>query len=204
MTALTETRGRGRPRDQVAHDDILEAALTLLDEQCYSELTIEKIAARAGCGKPTIYRRWKTKADIVLEAYAARAAQTLPPVMPSGDALHDLKVMLARVFNVAKDPLNLRAVRCFVSEAQFDDAFRKRFYELFLSKRRDVFRAILQTGIESGQLRADLELDVAVDMVQGLLLFRLMFEHEPLDGVAAGAIVALLRRGAVAGEAAPA
>lgn len=204
MTALTETRGRGRPRDQVAHDDILEAALTLLDEQCYSELTIEKIAARAGCGKPTIYRRWKTKADIVLEAYAARAAQTLPPIMPSGDALHDLKVLLARVFNVAKDPLNLRAVRCFVSESQFDEAFRKRFYELFLSKRRDVFRAILQTGIESGQLRADLELDVAVDMIHGLLLYRLMFEHEPLDGVAAGAVTALLRRGAVASEAMPA
>lgn len=191
-------RGRGRPRDQVAHDDILEAALTLLDEQCYSELTIEKIAARAGCGKPTIYRRWKSKADIVLEAYAARAAQTVPPVMPSGDALHDLKVMLARLFTVAKDPLNLRAARCFMAEAQFDDEFRRRFYELFISKRRDALRDILRYGVEDGQLRKDIDLEVAVDMVQGAFLCRLLFEHASLDGTTAGAITSLLRSGCTA------
>ena len=81
----------GRPREAATEQAIVDAALSLLDESCYSEITIEKIASRAGVGKPTIYRRWKTKADIVLDAYAQRADSRTPPYVPTEDVFDDLR-----------------------------------------------------------------------------------------------------------------
>ena len=191
---------RGRPRDQVCHDDILEAALSLLDEQCYSEITIERIAARAKCGKPTIYRRWKTKADLVLEAYAERATRTVPPIAPSDDVLHDLKIMLVQLFEVARQPMNERAVRSFVAEAQFDVPFREKFYAMFLEKRRGVVRELLQHGVAIGQIRSDLDAEATIDMIYGAFIFRLLFGHGDLNGRLAGQIVGVLRSGIVKAE----
>ncbi len=62
-------QGRGRPRCEEAHKKILKAAYELLDEVGFMDLTIEGVAARAEVGKPTIYRRWKTKAQLAMDAF---------------------------------------------------------------------------------------------------------------------------------------
>jgi AcrR family transcriptional regulator len=189
------TRAPGRPREAATEDAIVDAALSLLDEQCYSEITIEKIASRAGVGKPTIYRRWRTKADIVLHAYAVRAANRTPPYVPSEDVFHDLQVFLERLFAVTTHPVNNRAVRCFIAESQYDEDFRKKFYDTFLAKRREAIAAILRHGQVMGQIRVDIDLVVACDLIYGAFSARLIHNAYPLDAAFAAAIVAHLRGG---------
>jgi AcrR family transcriptional regulator len=189
----TAARSPGRPREAATEDAIIDAALSLLDEQCYSEITIEKIASRAGVGKPTIYRRWKTKADVVLHAYAMRVANRGNPVPPSDDALSDLQMFLERLFAVTNHPVNMRAVRCFIAESQYDEEFRAKFFEQFLAKRRAALKAILVHGQTLGQIRTDLDLEVACDLLYGAFSARLINGILPLDKAFAAAIVTLMK-----------
>ena len=191
----SEARAPGRPREAATEDAIIDAALSLLDETCYSEITIEKIATRAGVGKPTIYRRWKTKADIVLNAYAQRAANRTPPYVPSEDVFADLQLSLERLFAVTTHPVNNRAVRCFIAESQYDEAFRKTFFDLFLKKRREAIAVILRHGQTMGQVSKDLDLDVACDLIYGAFSARLIHSALPLDAAFAAGIVDQLRYG---------
>jgi AcrR family transcriptional regulator len=188
-------RTAGRPREAATEDAIVDAALSLLDEQCYSEITIEKIASRAGVGKPTIYRRWRTKADIVLHAYAVRAANRTPPYVPTEDVFQDLQGSLERLFAVTTHPVNNRAVRCFIAESQYDEEFRKKFYDNFLAKRREAIAVILRHGQAMGQIRPDLDLVVACDLIYGAFSARLIHSAYPLDTAFAAAIVDHLRGG---------
>lgn len=187
------TRSPGRPRDQVAHDAILDAALSLLDELCYSEITIEKIAARAGVGKPTIYRRWKTKAEVLLEAYAQRVARTRPTYFPTEDAFADLVEYLVRVFATTMHPAANRMFRCFIAEAQHDEGFRPRFYELFLAGRRKSMFEVFEHGKATGQIRKDLDNDLFGDLIYGAFSARLMTGHAPIDRTFAEQLVGALR-----------
>lgn len=191
----SSARAPGRPREAATEDAIVDATLGLLDEQCYSEITIEKIATRAGVGKPTIYRRWKTKADLVLHAYAVRAANRAPPYVPSEDVFHDLQASLERQFAVITHPVNNRALRCFIAESQYDDEFRQKFYETFLVKRREVIASVLKHGQAIGQIRPDLDLVVATDLIYGAFSARLIHGAYPLDAAFAAAVVDQLRHG---------
>jgi AcrR family transcriptional regulator len=193
--AEPSARAPGRPREAATEDAIVDAALSLLDEQCYSEITIEKIASRAGVGKPTIYRRWRTKADIVLHAYAVRAANRTPPYVPSEDVFHDLQTSLERLFAVNSHPVNNRAIRCFIAESQYDEDFRKKFYDSFLSKRREAIAAILRHGQAMGQIRPDLDLNVTCDLIYGAFSARLIHSAFPMDAAFAASLVDQLRGG---------
>ena len=193
--ASPQARAPGRPREAATEDAIIDAALSLLDETCYSEITIEKIASRAGVGKPTIYRRWKTKADVVLSAYAQRAANRTPAYMPTEDVFDDLQQSLERLFVVTTHPVNNRAVRCFIAESQYDEDFRRKFFDLFLSKRRDAIAAILRHGQSMGQIRHNMDLDVACDLIYGAFCARLIHSALPLDAAFAAGIVDQLRHG---------
>lgn len=183
----------GRPRDQVAHDAILDAGLSLLDECCYSEITVEKIAARAGVGKPTIYRRWKTKAEVLLEAYAQRIARSKPPYMPTEDSFADLVDHLVRMFTTTMHPAANRMLRCFIAEAQHDEAFRPRFFELFLAGRRRSMFEVFEHGKAMGQMRSDLDNELFADIIHGAFSSRMMTGHAPVDRAFAEQLVAALK-----------
>lgn len=189
-------RAPGRPRDSATDDAILNAALAVLEEEeCYSYVTIEKIAARAGVGKPTIYRRWKTKADIVLDAFAARAANRNPVFTPTEDAFQDLQGFLERLFIVTAHPTTNRAIRGFIAESQYDEEFRRKHYDRFLAQRRSAMMAILRHGQTLGQVRADLDMEVACDLIYGAFAARLMHSALPLDAAFAASLVDTLRLG---------
>jgi AcrR family transcriptional regulator len=188
-------RAPGRPREAATDEAILKAALTLLDEDCYSYITIAKIAERAGVGKPTIYRRWKTKADIVLEAYAKRTAESGAPYEPSGDAFADLQAFLMRLFAVVEDPATVRALRSFIAESQYDEEFRSKYYEKVLRDRRAAIADIIRHGQTTGQIRRDLDLEVVADLVYGAFAARMIHGAFPTDAAFAAEIVRQLRLG---------
>src|SRR3954451_23694395 len=97
-TSIKETedlvhRGRGRPRDEVAKSRILEAALKLLEEQSFADITTDAIAERAGASKATIYRWWPNKAAVLIEALREAVAQELP-FPDTCDLREDIRVQL--------------------------------------------------------------------------------------------------------------
>jgi AcrR family transcriptional regulator len=188
-------RAPGRPREASTDQSILEAALSLLEEDCYSYITFEKIAARAGVGKPTIYRRWKTKADLVLDAYAQSVAARAPAYLPSGDAFADLQAFLERLFVVAAHPTTERILRCFILESQFDEEFRAKYYDKVLRGRREAIAAILRHGQALGQVRRDVDFEVAADLIYGAFAARMIHGAFPMDAAFAAEIVRQLRLG---------
>lgn len=169
----------GRPRSEQAHDAILDAARDLLNERGGSAPTIEAIARRAGVGKPTIYRRWPSVADIVLEATLRQAESDIPA--PAESSVRDaLREFLRRSMITAAGPDGAH-LRFLLAHAQSDDAFRRRFRDGFTAKRREALKSILTRTDERGETRSRIDPDTAADIVFGVMWYRLLVGHAPLD-----------------------
>ncbi|MFL6077909.1 MAG: TetR/AcrR family transcriptional regulator [Mycobacteriales bacterium] len=187
------TRTGGRIRSQDAHDAVLAAAAELVEEQGFGTLTIEGIAARANVAKSTIYRWWKTRAALVLDAYG-RAVASRMPEPDTGDTATDLTVFVHELYRVVDHPFRVNALRGLMAEAQLDPAFADQFRQ-WIQSRRAVVAGILNRGIERGELAPDLDLDHAVDLVFGPFWYRLLVGHAPLDPAQTDAHVRRLLNG---------
>jgi len=165
-------RGRGRPRSEEAHRAILAATLTLLDEAGYRALTIEAVAGRAGVGKTTIYRRWPSKLELVIDAIH----QLRPPGPPedTGSVQGDFACFQRQqVARVANTPLPRVAPR-LISEAVGDPELHDAIMRDLVNPVRDAIREVLRRGVERGELRADLDLEIATDVVHGTVVYRIL------------------------------
>jgi AcrR family transcriptional regulator len=188
------TRTRGRPRSDATNEAIVHATLELLESENYQDVSIDKIAAQAKVGKQTIYRRWNSKASLLLEVMTERIFNRMVGVVPSGDALSDIEDLLKRYFVQLRHPLADKGFRAMVAEAQFDADFREKFYSGFVNDRRYQVRELLQAGVEVGQVRSDLSLDLAVDILFGGIWFRLLSgAGAPLDDAFAKELVGILK-----------
>ncbi|MFB8008718.1 TetR/AcrR family transcriptional regulator [Nocardia sp. NPDC056000] len=174
----TERRG-GRTRSPEAHDAVLTAAAELLEEYGYRDLTIEKIAARSGVAKSTIYRWWRSRPELVMEAYARAVAQRMPEPDTGGVAA-DLTEFVARLYGVTAHPVRVRSLRGMMADAQLDADFRAAF-QGWIASRRAVVAELLRRGIACGELDPGLDVEYATDLVFGPFWYRLLTEHAPLD-----------------------
>jgi AcrR family transcriptional regulator len=166
----------------VARRAILDAALAELEERGYAALTIEGIAARAAVGKQTIYRWWPSRADVVLDALLEFARERVR-TPDTGSLAEDLRAFLAATFRS-------RGVRPILvglmAQAQFDPVFAKQFRERFLFARRAELRSIFDHARQRGEIAADVDVELLLDVVFGVLWYRMLVEHAPLrssDGV---------------------
>ncbi|TDO33864.1 TetR family transcriptional regulator [Kribbella sp. VKM Ac-2527] len=176
----------GRKRSEESRQAILRAAFEIVAEQGYSVLTVERIAARSGVGKQTIYRWWPGKADVLLEALALKAELHIP-APDLGDLASDLRAFLAATFKLARNRQIVAVLRSLMAEAQIDEGFGQRFRESFLHSRREALREVLD---RSGGHRASTE--VMVDVVFGILWYRLLADHRPLDDDLVDELVTML------------
>lgn len=168
-------------RDPQVHQAILDATVALLEELGYKKLSIEAIAARAGVGKQTIYRWWRGKADLVIEAFA-RAAEIKTPEPDSGVVAHDLLTVLLFIFKETSDYTNgsVLAAKGMMAEAQLDREFLATFMELIHSWHGSL-RTVLERAKTRGDLRATSDIDALIDMLMGAIWYRILLEHAPLD-----------------------
>src|SRR5262249_2760312 len=143
MTAAQTTRDqvrRGRPRSEEADRAIIGAALDMFAESGAEGLCIEKVAARAGVGKATIYRRWPGKEDLLLDALAALRA---PLPNPKGESVRDdLAALLDAMRAEAIDPRQVRQFALLLGEGARYPRLIERYVEAVVEPRRDVFRAV--------------------------------------------------------------
>ena len=180
-------RAPGRPRSEQAKAAILHAAIDELRAHGYATMTIAGIAARAGVGKQTIYRWWTSKADVVLDAML-ELATTRIEVPDSGSLEEDLRAFLRATFRQRSQRPVLIGL---MAEALLDPAFHAAFRERFLFSRRDVLRTILQRGADRGEIR-DADFELMIDVVFGVLWYRLMLDHLPLDQALVDDLVPLI------------
>jgi len=173
------SRPPGRPRSESSRRAILDAAFSLLEEQPYSELTADAIAKRAGASKQTLYRWWRSKAEIVLEALCERAEQHEQIPQPTGFSAQ-LENLLSRAFDSLRTSLG-GVLQGLIAEAQLDPAFRKRLRDDFILKRRAFLVELLESGKATGDVEADADVNALADLMYGALWYRLLLGHAPLD-----------------------
>jgi AcrR family transcriptional regulator len=191
----TERRQAGRPRSERADKAIVEATLDLLAEESgVAGVSIEAVAARAGVGKTTIYRRWPSKEALIVHALGA-VKEPLPE--PSGrSARADLLEIARRLASSGHS----RYSRCFwnvTGSAEKYPELYARYRQDVLEPRRDIIRRAIRRGIEAGELRDDLDVEVVLSLLLGALTARRPKERVPADH--AETVIDTLLRGIAAG-----
>ena len=186
-------RRPGRPRSEEADWAIIDAALDLFAESGAGGLCIEAVAARAGVGKSTIYRRWPGKEDLLVDALAALKA---PLPEPSGESVRaDLVALLRVMCQDFADPRLVRASALLHGEGIKYPRLMERFTESVVEPRRAVFRNVLRRGIETGELRGDLDIEAALFMMTGAIQAMARCGVEPIPVTYADRIVDALLQG---------
>jgi AcrR family transcriptional regulator len=160
-------------RSEASRRAILDSTLQLCAEIGYRRLTIEAIAARAGVSKKTIYRWWPSKGAVVLEALDG-AATKVAEHHDTGDLAADLHAQLTAVIGLLTPPNTSPAVG-LIAEALHDDELAHDLRERLIRPRIDEFKARMRRAQQVGQLAADADLDVALDLVYGPIYHRLVY-----------------------------
>jgi AcrR family transcriptional regulator len=177
-------RGRGRPRSAEAEQAILNATLRMLGTQGVAGTTIEGVAADAGVGKTTIYRRWPTKTDLILAA--------ISDIVPPGDP-PDTGTMAGDMAALAETQRRRLAgaglsgiVPRVLAESMSDPELHRDFVDRVVNPFRDLLRLFIERGIERGELRPDLEVEPLVDLLHSIPIYKiLMSRGDPgaLEGI---------------------
>lgn len=186
-------RPLGRPREARADRAILGAALELMAEQGIARLRVDDVAARARVGKATIYRRFATKDDLITAAVSRLVREIAVP--DTGSTRNDLQLLMSEAVELYTGPLAPRLMPDLVSEMGRNPELAAAVRGGFLTARRDALRAVLARGVERGDLRSDVDDELALDVLGGPLFYRLLVTGGPIDQHLAESVVELIMRG---------
>jgi AcrR family transcriptional regulator len=195
---VTEPGGRGRPRSEEADRAILAAATELLAERGLGGMSMEEVAARAGVGKATVYRRWPSRGALALDAFLTEF-QEQQPVPDTGSFRGDLLAALRGwMRSVTRTPAG-RMLAGLIAEAQRDPALAAAWRDRVIEPLRARNTILLDRAISRGEIPADVDKDVVLDLLFGSAYHRLLNGHRPLTDRFAQQVVDLI----VAGVPAP-
>ena len=155
---------------------------------------MEAVARAAGVSKSTIYRHWPSREVLVLEAFTHKTVDAAP-VPHSGDVAADLRAYLAHLAYCLDFGGAATTIAGLILDAGEDAEFASLFRDVLLRERRDGFRTLLTRGQRRGEVRRDLDVEVAVDAVYGAVHHRLLVSGQPIDGSFVTALVDVTLRG---------
>ena len=160
----------GRPRSVQVDDAILAAARSLLETGGYETVTMEAVAARAGVGKTTVYRRYGNRAELVADAVIGVLAAVVPPI-DRGSLRADLEFVLAGLTGPASRVMADGMLR-LATESLGDDRTRAILNDRLLAHRHAVVAGIVHRAQARGELSRPVDPDTIIDLIGGALLFR--------------------------------
>jgi AcrR family transcriptional regulator len=171
----------GRPRSDAAaaHDAIMDAVFSLLQETSVRELTMEAVAKRAGVGKPTLYKWWPSKAGLVLAMFHERLSRE-PEPMETATVEEALRWRVRRLIGLFHDLFG-KVMAELIAEGQSDPKVLQELYEQHVAIRRAQSAADIEKGKASGELSADTDVELLVDQIFGTIYYRMLLRIEPLD-----------------------
>jgi len=183
----------GRPRSERSRTAVLRAASDLMHEVGLRAMTTEEIAGRSGASKATIYKWWPNKYAVAVEAFLSEMlVESADP--DTGSAAEDFRIVLRGLSHFYASASG-RVFAQLIGQAQFDPVVAAELRDRLIHSRRDVSRAIWDRGVARGELRGKVDREVAIDILFGPALYRLMTGYATLDEAAADAVVDGAMRG---------
>jgi AcrR family transcriptional regulator len=186
-----------RPRSIRAHDAALAAARDLLREGGLPAATVDAIAERSGVSKATLYKHWPSRTALAAEAFGLQMADSIP-LPDTGSAAGDLSEQVRNVSKFYASP-NGTVFAQLLAACVTDPDGAEYFRDFFLAGRRQAIAQLWKRALERGEVRPDIDVETATDLLFGPLIFRVMTGHAPLtkkhaDAMADAALRGLLRR----------
>jgi AcrR family transcriptional regulator len=179
-------RRPGRPRDARADAAIRQAAIEVLADKGPGGFTVDEVAARAGCGKATIYRRWPSRANLLLDT--AHSMGLEPERVDTGSVRDDLVRLITQLATKLRDTPAGRIMPGVIAEASVNPEMRQ-VLSAFVRDRRERPREVVERAIARGQLPADTDVELVLDMVGAVPFYRELVSGEPMDEADARRVV---------------
>lgn len=192
------TRTAGRPRSDASRSAILKAAYTILRESGFAGFTVEGVAARAGAGKATIYRWWKTKGTLAIEAFLVALAPRMDARDDTDSAIADLRTHVHHAAGVYRGRTG-QLLRELIALGQEDSATSKVLRTDFIEPRRQAALRLLRRAQQTGELPQHTDIDVLADALWGPIFHRLLVTRMPIDRSFVEKLLDLVLGGAMAG-----
>lgn len=172
----------GRPRDATRDDDILEATVDVLAEFGYDAMTIDMVAARAGAGKATVYRRWPSKAELVLEAVSClRPGGRSPEVLADTGTLRGDLLAGVRTLSASDSERKLRVMAGVAALISREPELADAAFRAVLEPRVIANRAVLLRAIARGEISAEVDVERLAVLVPSMTSYRSLVERRPVD-----------------------
>ena len=169
-------RAPGRPRSARADEAIIEAVLDLMaDGTTVEALSMEAVAARAGVGKATIYRRWPNKESLIVDAIGSLKGPL--PELTGESVREDLLTMLRSTIKGRASRAG-RIMPCLIPELHRNPELQRQ-YQRIAEPRREHMREVLRRGVAEGELRADLDIEVAAALLNAPMMVQNMLNWNP-------------------------
>lgn len=180
--ALGQTPRLGRKRDHTRDAEILAAALDVLAETGYDGMTIDMVAARARAGKATVYRRWSSKAELVIDAVACLKHGDLDlDRLPDTGGLRGDLLALVRPHAVQDAERRLRVMAGLMSMLSRDPELADALDAAITRPRATATAALLRRAIERGEIPADCDVDTLSLLMPSMTAYRAMVQRKPVD-----------------------
>lgn len=169
----------GRPRSTECDRAILQATLAEYANRGLEALSVDAVAARAGVSKATIYRRYPSKVDLVMAAALMLCEETAPQ-LEGASFDGDVRSYLRNLARTISDPVHGAAKRTLLFDAATNDELA-RMHASIVATRRSQLTAMLRRAIERGEMRADADLEFAIDQLSAPLFYRHLLAHAEID-----------------------
>jgi AcrR family transcriptional regulator len=179
-------RGPGRPRVDIHDESIVAEALAVLRESGYEALTIEGVARRAGVSRPTVYRRWSSKAALALAAVAGQVGPLPRP--DTGSLGDDLRIIQRHQARLIGSPLFREVVPALVTHFSTDDATAEAYLRDFIAPRRHAVATALDRAVQRGEIVTPPDVQLVYDAMTGPLFYRSVARRERLSAAFADAV----------------
>jgi AcrR family transcriptional regulator len=163
----------GRPRSIQSHQAMLQATLELLAEVGFDGMSIEAIAARAGIGKTTIYRRYASKEELVADAIESVREEIVIP--NTGNLRDDIDALIQNAAQITLSPLGKQTVAMIIGSASSNPQFAQIYWTKYLQPRRKTFAIVLDRAKARNEILTDLDSDLVFDTMSAIMLYALIF-----------------------------
>lgn len=173
-------------RSEQSRRAILDAAISMIGELGYDNISIEAIARQAGVSKQTIYRWWPSKGAVILEA-ATESLGAVVTIPDTGDLVADLRTQLTAILDLVSTTGFGPAYRCLIAAGQSDSALLRALFEQIIAPNIEDFRARTVLAQQRGELRAEADWQTMRDLLYGVIEYRMIhampLEPAFIDGV---------------------
>jgi AcrR family transcriptional regulator len=181
-TTATEPAPLGRKRDHTRDATILDATLEVLAEVGLAGLTMDLVAARAGAGKATIYRRWTSKTELVIDAveHLKRIQVDLEDLPDTGTLRGDL-LGLFKPPSIEETERRLKSMAGLASLLSHDQALADAANAAVIQPWAEAHLTLMQRAAQRGEIAADADLDTLSNVLPSMAAYRTLVQRQPFD-----------------------